>query len=238
MSMPQLRKPPPSAYTLIGDGEHSQVFRRHSSRYCIQLFTLNCPELTPHKVRLEYDYLRKVYDALPQLIPWQRLFVRSLNHHISEAVVVKRWVHTDVMLPLGRIRRTQLRHGTAAQLDQFIAITRTLVENAQRRPTLLPDIFDDRFRNLVIDRAGDLRLLDTNRLVNTNALRALASDETLDITRHWIHGRFFRRMIYLEAAFRERTTRELQHDPLYRRYLSPDDFEALVQESRTRHEFV
>ncbi|MFE7797989.1 hypothetical protein [Nocardia sp. NPDC057440] len=236
--MSQLRKPPPPAYVMIGDGEHSQVFRRPGSSYCVQLFRVGCPELTPIKVRIEYDYLRTVYGTMPQLIPFQRLFARSPHDHISEALVVKRWVDVNMALPLGRIRRQHLPRTTTAQLGHFIAITRTVLEDARRRPMLLPDIFDDRFRNLVIDRAGDLRLLDTNRLVNTNALRALGSDETLDISHRWIHARFLRRMIYLEAAFGERPLDQLRRDPLYRRYLSAGDFDALVQDSRARGELV
>jgi hypothetical protein len=236
--MPQLRKLPPPAYVMIGDGEHSQVFRRPGSRHCVQLFTIDCPELTPTKVRIEYDYLRQVYGAMPRLIPHQRLFVRRPSDHISEAVVVKRWMEVDTRLPLGRVRRAQLQEKTAAQLDQFIGITRTILADAQRRPMLLPDIIDDRFRNLAVDTRGDLRLLDTNRLINTNALRELGPDETLDIAHYWIHARFFRRMIYLEGAFGERAVDELRRDPLYRRYLAPDDVDALVQDSRARHELV
>ena len=52
---------PHSGYRRIGDGEHSEVFHRPGSPYCVQLFTPDPPELTIEKVRREYDYLVLVY---------------------------------------------------------------------------------------------------------------------------------------------------------------------------------
>lgn len=95
----------------------------------------------------------------------------------------------------------------------------------------MPDIIDTRFQNLALDITGHLRLLDTNRLINTNALRKLAPGQTLDIGRRRIHALLLRRLMYLDAAFRGRNRQQLANDRVYRRYLSPEAFEQLFSDS-------
>ncbi|OEV09316.1 hypothetical protein [Streptomyces nanshensis] len=231
MSTGGLRRQPPPGFEKVGDGEHSEVWRRPGSRFCLQLFRTDCPELTPEKVRREYVYLRRTYASIPGLVPLQRLFLPGPRAHISDTRLVKAWVEVDSSLPLNRVRRHAMSPLSAAQMERFLFLTRGLLYAARHEPTLLPDIIDERFQNLAVDTGGRLRLLDTNRLINTHALRDLAPDETLDITERWIHARWLRRLMYLEAAFTGRSRTELRSDPLYRRYLSPDSFDALFASS-------
>jgi hypothetical protein len=226
-----LRTRPQPDYRKIGDGEHSEVFRRPGSPYCVQLFTTDCPELTIDKVRREYDYLLRAYAELPDLIPWQRLLAADPHAHICETVLVKEWVAVDVTRPLGRIRAGDLPDHTVDQLGRFVTVTRDLLDQALDDQTLLPDIIDTRFQNLAVDTCGRLRLLDTNRLINTNALRRLRPGQTLDVGRHPIHALLLRRLLYLDAAFRGRDRHHLTADPVYRRYLNPGDLEQLFAAS-------
>lgn len=225
------RNRPRDRYEQIGDGEHSEVFRRPGSRHCIQLFRTDCPELTVDKIRREYAYLREVYTSLPGLIPAQRLFADGPQVHVCQTLLVKEWVDIDRSRPLNRIRGSDLSPDSAAQLRCFVAVTRGLLEQASGMQTFLPDIIDDRFQNLALDTGGQLRLLDTNRLISTNALRQLGLGQRLDITRRRIHAKLLRRLMYLDAAFRGRRADQLRYDPVYRRYLLPEDFEVLFQES-------
>jgi len=231
-----LRTRPPARYRRIGDGEHSEVFRRPGSAYCLQLFRPDCPELTVDKIRAEYAYLRAAYAAMPTLVPGQRLFADSPGDHVSRTVLVKQWVDVDPAAALNRVRRADLPPHSAAQLDQFVTITRALVASAAEQETFWPDIIDDRFQNLALDTGGNLRLLDTNRLISTRALRALGPGQTLDRVRRPIHARFLRRLMYLDAAFCGRGSDQLAADPLYRRYLHPDDLGALLRDSRAAGE--
>ncbi len=231
-----LRTRPSARYQRVGDGEHSEVFRRPGSRWCIQLFTVDCPELTIRKVRDEYHYLRQMYAALPQLLPAQRLFACHPAAHISETVLVKEWVDIDTTRPLNRTRATDLPPACVDDLHQFIGVTRELLDRAASEPMLLPDIIDTRFQNLAVDTGGRLRLLDTNRLINTVALRALPPGQTLDPDRRPIHARLLRRLMYLQAAFAGATRRDLADDPLYRRYLSPAVLHRLFDESTAHGE--
>jgi len=218
-------------YERIGDGEHSEVFRRPGSRYCVQLFKIGCAELTVAKIRGEYAYLRQVYAELPGLITAQRLFADNPRVPVWQTLLVKEWVNVDHHRPLNRVRRPDLRPATVEQLASFIEVTRGLLAQPPWVQTLLPDIIDDRFQNLALDTHGNLRLLDTNRLINTNALRQLAPGQTLDITRRRIHATFLRRLMYLDAAFRDQSTDRLRQDAVYSQYLCAEDFEILFQES-------
>ncbi|TKA02215.1 hypothetical protein [Actinacidiphila oryziradicis] len=221
---------PPAGYERIGDGEHSEVFRRPGSRHCIQLFRPDT-ELTVERINTEYAYLRQAYSALPGLIPAQRLIAHHRHVHLATTVLVKEWVGVDASRPLNRVRAGGLAPGTAAQLEQFVAATRALLARVAVEEILLPDIIDIRFRNLALDTHGRLRLLDTNQLINTRALRALAPGQTLDITRRRIHAALLRRLMYLDAAFCGRTRAQLTSDPLYTRYLSPANFQTLFRGS-------
>ncbi|MFG1924391.1 hypothetical protein [Cryptosporangium sp. NPDC048952] len=225
-----------TGYRRIGDGEHSWVYRRPGSRYCVQQFRPDCAELTPDKVRREYTYLTVVYAPVPGLIPEQRLFVPRSDAHISETLLVKRWVEVDTSKPLGRISAAHLAPGAMRQMVTFLGITRNLLASPQ--VTLLPDIIDDRFQNLAVDTAGNLRLLDTNRLISTRALRQLPPGARLDIERRWIHARFLRRLMYLESAFLGRGRSELRDDWLYRRSLHVTDIDELFARSIGRGETI
>lgn len=221
---------PPAGHERIGDGEHSEVYHRPGSRYCIQLFRPDT-ELTVERINAEYAYLREAYSALPYLIPVQRLFADAPHAPLSRTVMVKKWVDVDISRPLNRVRAADLASGTVAQLAEFVAVTRAQVERASVEDTLLPDIIDRRFRNLALDTSGRLRLLDTNQMINTRALRQLARGQTLDITRRRIHAHVFRRLMYLDAVFRGRNREQLQRDPVYARYLSPTDVQTLFRHS-------
>ncbi|MGW5442732.1 hypothetical protein [Streptomyces asiaticus] len=153
-------------------------------------------------------------------------------------MLVKQWVDVDASRPLNRVRAADLKRETLHQLDRFLALTRSLLERAPVEQTLLPDIIDLRFRNLAVDTDGDLRLLDTNQLINTRALRALAPGRTLDIGHRRIHAALLRRLMYLDAAFRGRTRAQLISDPLYARYLSPAAFAALFEQSTASGEVM
>ncbi|MCC3655772.1 hypothetical protein LIX60_30800 [Streptomyces sp. S07_1.15] len=146
-------------------------------------------------------------------------------------MLVKQWVEVDTSRPLHLLRANDLTPATLAQLNQFVAITRSLLDRAPTEETLLPDIIDNRFRNLALDTAGQLRLLDTNQLINTHALRALAPGRHLDLTRRPIHAMVLRRLMFLDAAFRGRTCDQLTTDPVYARYLTPAGFDTLFQAS-------
>jgi hypothetical protein len=227
----------PAGYVVVGDGEHSQVYRRPGARRCIQIFRPDT-ELTTARITTEYAYLLQAYAALPDLIPAQRLHAPDPAAHPSRAVLVKTWVDVDASLPLGRVRAQDLPAGAAAQLGRFVDITRSLVERAPGEETLLPDIIDYWFRNVAVDTGGRLRLLDTNQLINTRALRALAPGQRLDIGRRPIHARFLQRLMYLDAAFRCRTRDQLAADPVYARYLAPEDLQHLLRQSGAEGELL
>jgi len=222
----------PGRHERVGDGEHSVVWRRPGSRWCVQTFHRDCVSLTPAKVDAEYHYLLRVYARLPGLIPAQRLFTPRPDAPITEALLVKRWIEVDPDRPLGRTPAAGLPASALADLHLFVALTRDLLARAGREPTLLPDIIDTRFQNLAVDVAGRLRLLDTNRLINTNALRALPPGATLDPQTHPIHTRLLRRLMYLQVAFTATSRAGLATDPLYRRYLTPTTRAWLCEQSR------
>jgi len=69
------------------------------------------------------------------------------------------------------------------------------------------------------------------QLINTRALQALPPGQRLDITRRPIHAALLRRLMYLDAAVRNRTRDQLTADPVYARYLAPADFDTLFQAS-------
>lgn len=218
---------PRAPYTLIGHGEHSEVYRRRGAARCVQVFRPDCG-LTPAKILDEYAYLRRVYAALPGLIPPQWLFETEPGD-IAHAVLVKAWIDVDPGAALNRIRRKDLPEPGAAHLRCFITTTRDLLERAGHQDgILLPDIIDHGFENLSLDTTGHLRLLDTNRLINTRALRALRPGQKLDTEARPIHTAFLRRLIHLDARYGAYSARQVAADPLYRRYLSPDHIGDLL----------
>ncbi|MEW9530776.1 hypothetical protein [Microbispora sp. NPDC049125] len=224
-------RPTRARYERVGFGNHSDVYRRPGSRWCVQVFRPDCPELTPDKVREEYAYLVRAYAAMPGLIPWQRLFVPCEGAHICEALLVKEWAEVDFSRPLNQVRGGDLDPARLAQVEEFILRTRSQLLHARFEETLLVDILDPRWTNVAFDTAGRLRVLDTNRLVSTRALRSLAAGETLDIVRRRVHAKWMRRLMFLESRFLGRGPGALTADPVYTRYLAPGDFEALFSAS-------
>jgi hypothetical protein len=220
---------PPKGCAKVGEGEHSWVFRpSHGGAFCLQYFKPHAPELTPDKVEAEYAYLVRAYAHCPGLIPDQLLLRPAADARLCQMVLVKQWVEVDEGLNLGRIDSRQLPESARDELAAFIATTRALLDRAADEPVLLPDIIDDHFRNLVVDMGGHLRLVDTNRLINTNALRRLAPGQRLDTRRKPIHGRFFGRLLHLESAFTGRARDHLAADDLYLRYLTPETIRRLL----------
>lgn len=213
----------------VGEGNHSVVYRRPGAAWCVQVFKPDCPELTPAKVAGEYAYLVQAYAELPDLIPYQRLFTPRPDAHISEALVVKQWIEVDPALPFASIRRPNLSPGRRDQFDQFISITRDLLYRAREEETLLPDILDPRWENLAYDVDGRLRLIDTNRLISTRALRPprLSPGARLNLDRRPHHAKWLRRLMVLEHRLGGRTRTDFRADPLYRRYLTGYAFDVL-----------
>ncbi|MCF6467417.1 hypothetical protein FAF44_03175 [Nonomuraea sp. MG754425] len=222
---------PRTHYEKIGEGNHSEVYHRPGSRWCVQLFKMDCPELTAAKVRREHAYLMEAYADMPGLIPSQRLFAPDEDAHISRTLLIKEWVQVDASLPLNRIHGDDLTPGRRAQLQQFIGITRDLLARGGTEEVFLPDLNDPQFTNLGFDVAGALRLLDTNRLISTAKLMSLPKGEALDLVKRRIHAKWLRRLMYLEAAFAGRSRSDLRSDPLFTRYLSPASFDALFNDS-------
>lgn len=219
-------------YEKVGFGNHSDVFRRPGSRWCVQVFRPDCPDLTVDKVLREYAYLREAYTEMPQLIPYQWLFVPRQGAHISQTLMVKRWVQVDASLLFSRIRRPDLTLMRRAQVDQFLSITRSLLDRAAVEETFLPDILDPRWTNLAFDTSGVLRLLDTNRLINTKVPRRLGPRQTLDLGRRPVHAKWLRRLMFLETRLGGRCRDDLCRDPLYCRYLTDADFSVLFEAGR------
>ncbi|MEV6862885.1 hypothetical protein AB0M44_18030 [Streptosporangium subroseum] len=168
---------------------------------------------------------------MPDLILYQRLFAPEMDVHISQTLLAKRWVQVDASLPLLHIRRADLTRKRRSELEQFIAITRGLLGRAPQQEAFLPDILDPRLTNLAFDIEDRLRLLDTNRLINTKALRRLPAGEKLDIRRRRVHAKWMRRLMLMESAFCGRHSEDFWYDPLYTRYLDRQRFDALFADS-------
>lgn len=234
------------AFVRIGQGVHSEVFRRPGSRFGLQVFKPDCPELTVEKLRREYAYLRAVYTSLPRLIPRQRLVQPRIDASLQESVLVKDYVPHDLDLALHKVDPLLLGPAVVDQIRQFLRITWGLLAStsshpdARRDASMLPDIIDPDWANLVIDtRSGDLTLIDTNRLISTYKLARLhAAGKNLDVEHRKIHALVFRRMMYLESKYLGRTRTCLARDPLYTRYLNPAGFEALFAASAAVGEYI
>ena len=220
-------------------GVHSEVFRRPGSKFVLQVFKPDCPELTVEKLHREYRYLRAVYARMPGLIPRQRLVRSSSDAPLAESILVKDYIPHRRDLALNRVDPALLHPGTLGQIRHFLRITRGLLADTSPHPlvrseaSMLPDIIDPDCANLVIDtRSGTLTLIDTNRLISTHKLAQLhAARRTLDVEHQKIHALVFRRLMYLESKYLGRTPARLARDPVYTRYLSPAGFEALFAAS-------
>lgn len=229
---------PGPGHAKIGEGLHSEVFRRPGSPWVIQLFKVDCDGLTLDKIRREYAYLVKVFAAMPRLIPYQRLFAPGTDPSLSRAVLVKRYVDVDPGARLTTVAPALLPARTRRQIAEFLRIVRQLLIDTapdielRTDASLIPDIIDPPLDNLVVDTDGDLRLVDTNRLISTAALRRLHhAGQTINLDHHTIHALVFRRLMFLESRYLGRTRDELTRDPVYTRYLTPSDMLTLAAAS-------
>ncbi|MPZ85882.1 MAG: hypothetical protein GEV28_38095 [Actinophytocola sp.] len=214
---------------------HSEVFHRLGSRFVVQVFKPDCPELTVDKLHHEYAYLRTIYAELPRLIPRQRLVQPRPGAPLQACALVKDYIPHRADFALHRVDPARLAPGTREQIARFLHITRRLLATtAPRHATgteapMLPDIIDPDCTNLVVNvRSGDLALIDTNRLISTRKLaRLAAAGQHLDPAQHRIHGLLLRRLMFLEAKYLGRTRAALRHDPVYARYVGAAGFEVL-----------
>ncbi|MGI8307024.1 hypothetical protein [Saccharopolyspora hattusasensis] len=220
---------------------HSKVFRRENSTYVLQIFKEDAPELTVEKLNAEYVYLCRAYSAMPTLIPRQCLRRPYVGASLQESVLVKDYVPHRTELALTTVDPAELDATTRQQIAQFLSITRNLLaDTSADQPSMVPDFIDPDCANLVIDiRTGDLKLIDTNRLISTRKpARLYAEGQVLDVTedRNFIHGLLFRRMLFLEMKFLDRSRDDLMRDPAYARYLSRAGFETLFAASEAAGE--
>ncbi|MET7952253.1 hypothetical protein [Micromonospora sp. NPDC005324] len=230
---------PGPGYERIGEGRHSVVFRRPGSPRVVQLFRADCDTLTVAKLNREYDYLQAVFaPSLPRLLPRQRLFTPGPDAPLGHVVIVKEYVEVDQRLSLTNTAPSHLPVATWRQLVTFLRLVRHLLLDTTPHAalgtdaSLIPDIIDPPLQNLVVDTNGNLRLLDTNRLISTAGLRRRHhAGQTVRLDRDVIHALLLRRMMFLESRWRGRTRAELARDPVYTRYLTREDITALITAS-------
>lgn len=240
---------PPESQGLvkIGQGVHSEVFHQPASPVVVQLFKLECPELTVEKLHREYAYLRAVYTAaMPKLIPRQQLLTPRPHAPLQDSVLIKDYIPHQPQLALNRADPAQLPTTTLDQIRRFLNLTRGLLADTRPHPhvggeaSMVPDIIDPDWANLVIDtRTGDLRLIDTNRLISTHKLAQLhATGQPLNIKRRPIHALLLRRLMYLDAKYLGTTPALLMRNQVYTRYLDPAGFEELFAASAAVGEHI
>lgn len=226
-------------FVKIGEGVHSEVFHRPGSRFVVQVFKPDCPELTVAKVHHEYAYLRAVYAELPRLIPRQRLIQPRAGAPLWACALAKDYIPHRPDFALHRVDPARLAATTREQIARFLHITRELLASTgpqhaiDTAAPMLPDIIDPDCANLVINtRSGDLALIDTNRLISTRKLaRLAATGQPLDSVQHCIHALLLRRLLFLDAKYLGRSRVALRHDPVYARYLHAAGFDALCSAS-------
>ncbi len=212
----------------------------------VQVFKPDCPELTVDKLHREYAYLCAVYAAMPRLIPRQRLVAPRAGASLQESVLVKDYIPHDPELALHRVNPARLGPRTVDQIRRFLRITRGLLADTRPDPdvggeaSMVPDIIDPDFANLVIDiRSGDLTLIDTNRLISTHKLAQLhAAGQPLVIEHRRIHALLLRRLMYLESKYLGRARAVLVRDSVYARYLDSAGFEELFAASAAAGEHI
>ncbi|MGH3692536.1 MAG: hypothetical protein ACRDRX_00775 [Pseudonocardiaceae bacterium] len=234
------------AVVRIGQGVHSEVFHRPGSPFVVQVFKPECPELTVDKLHREYAYLCAVYATMPRLIPRQRLLTPCPDASLQDSLLVKDYIPHRPELALHRIDPARLSPSTRDQIRQFLHITRGLLADTRPHPniggpaSMLPDIIDPHWANLVIDtRTGDLTLIDTNRLISTHKLVQLSvTGQPLDLTCRPIHALLLRRLMYLDSTYLGSTRAELARNPVYMRYLHSSGFEALFAASAAAGEHI
>lgn len=242
MLTPQKSRP----FVKIGQGVHSEVFHRPESPFVVQVFKPDCPELTVGKLYREYAYLCAVYAAMPRLIPRQRLVAPRADASLQESVLVKDYIPHDPELALHRVDPARLQPRTVDQIRRFLRITRGLLTDTRPHPDLggeasmVPDIIDPDFANLVIDICnGNLTLIDTNRLISTHKLAQLhTAGQPLEVKHRPIHALLLRRLMYLESKYLGSTPAQLVRDPLYAGYLDPAGFQQLFAASAAVGEHI
>lgn len=227
-------------YVKIGEGVYSEVFRRAGSAWVIQVIRPERHELDLATLRGEEAYLRDVFANMPGLIPAQRLIPTppGAPRGTAGVVLAKRFVPVDGHRNLRTATAHQLGPRLVRQLDQFVGIVRELLADPSGNPlpgtpfSAVPDIIDPPLTNLAVDVDGNLRLLDTNRLIGSKALaHCLATDQTLDLKRRRIHAMLLRRLMFLEARYLGRDRASLRGDPLYRGYLTVRDLATLFAQA-------
>lgn len=235
-------------HRLIGQGNHSRVYHRPGSRIVVQVFAPDAPELTVAKVQREYQYLRAVFDpVLPGLVPAQRLLLPHPAARLCEGVMVKEHVPVESAWSLRIAHRQRLPRQALDQLAVFLRVVRGLLADTAPVPaldteaSLIPDFIDPPLDNLAIDTSGQLRLLDTNRLISTRELRTSEhAGQMLTIDREDTPARIYRlvfqRLMFLEHRFLAVPAAQLRSDPLITRYLHPAQIEALFAASTTAGE--
>lgn len=235
-------------YRVIGQGNHSVVYHRPGSQVVMQVFAPDAPELTVVKVQREYRYLRAIFDpVLPGLIPHQQLRLPRPGAQLSETVMVKDYIPVVPAWSLRIAQRRRLPRQALDQLAVFLRVVRGLLADTAPVPalkaeaSLIPDFIDPPLDNLAVDVAGQLRLLDTNRLISTRELRmrervgqVLTLDDD-DIPAR-IYRLMFRRLMFLEHRFLDIPAAKLRADPLITRYLHPTQIEAMFVASTTAGE--
>lgn len=233
-------------FVRIGHGVHSEVLHRPGSRFVVQVFKPDCPELTVDKLHREYAYLCAVYAAMPRLIPRQWLIVPRAEASLQESVLVKDYIPHGPELALHRVDPARLGPTIVDQIRRFVRITRGLLADTRPHPevggeaSMVPDIIDPDFANLVIDiRNGNLTLIDTNRLISTHKLAQLhAAGQPLDVNHRPIHALLLRRLMYLESKYLGSTPAQLVRDSLYAQYLNQAGFQQLFAASAAVGEHI
>lgn len=215
-------------HVFIGEGTNAITFAR-SDHAVIQMFKAD--HLSIDQLGAEYRYLRLAYAAMPDLVPRQRFCRRPQSGRLQEALLVKeRIIENRKLRPLHLLPDPD--PAIRRQMHQFLDITRRLFDAAigddQERHYTVPDFIDPRFRNLVIDKSGKLRLLDTNWLMNTGSLKLLIEEGLcLDVEKRPKIALLFRRLLLLENRFRGMSRDALRGDPFFNRYLDPEAFTTL-----------
>ncbi|MGH3801498.1 MAG: hypothetical protein ACRDTD_15460 [Pseudonocardiaceae bacterium] len=238
--------PASRTFVKIGQGVHSEVFHRPGSRFVVQVFKPDCPELTVDKLHREYTYLCAIYAAMPRLIPRQQLVTPRADAPLQESALVKDYIPHRPELALHRVDPARLRPTTLDQIRQFLHITRGLLTDTRPHPdvggeaSMVPDVIDPDWANLVIDiRTDDLTLIDTNRLISTHKLAQLyAAGQPLDVGHRPIHALLLRRLMYLDSKYLDKPRAVLGRDPVYTRYLDSAGFELLFAESAAAGEHI